>query len=500
MTIKIRDESAWAEQAEYVCARRLSKEEHTRKELPIGRAVAPLVLLDAMCIAFSMYVAYQLRFRILDYDALLLPSFYVNLALVSTPMWVLVFAMHGLYNASELFGGVKEYARVFNACTVGLVGLILYSFLVRHVDYEISRGWLATVWVLSATSVAWMRFGYRRLIYRLREQGYFTRRVLIVGANEEGQALAEQLQMWPRSGVQIVGFVHPGNPEEDSDDLPVLHDLNRLETWIEELKIEELIVVPTALRRQELLDVYRDWGTDEHVRIRLSSGLYELFTTGIEVNHIGFVPLVSLNQTRITGADALLKTALDYVGAFALIVGLSPLLLGIAAMIRLRSGKPVLHRRRVIGLHGHEFDAFKFRTMIPDADGYLESHPELKEEWKNNGKIQEDPRVTKVGRLLRSYSLDELPQLFNVLRGEMSLVGPRMITPEELTHFGRWKHNLLTVKPGMTGLWQVSGRADLGYEDRVRLDMAYIRNYTIWLDFRVLFNTLWVVVSRQGAY
>jgi exopolysaccharide biosynthesis polyprenyl glycosylphosphotransferase len=301
--------------------------------------------------------------------------------------------------------------------------------------------------------------------------------------------------------MHVVGFVDPGCPGEvDVEALPVLGGLDKLGTWIEHLKIEELVVVPTALHRQQLLDVYRDWGIDGRVRIRLSSGLYELFTTGIEVNQIGFVPLVSLNRTRITGVDALMKAALDYTGALAGVVLLAPVFLAIAALVRLTSPGPVFHRRRVIGLHGREFDAYKFRTMIPNADTYLEAHPDLREEWGQTGKIQDDPRVTDLGRFLRSYSLDELPQLFNVLSGEMSLVGPRMITPEELSHFKRWRHNLLTVKPGLTGLWQVGGRADLGYKERVRLDMTYIRNYTIWLDFRILFNTMWAVISQQGAY
>jgi lipopolysaccharide/colanic/teichoic acid biosynthesis glycosyltransferase len=138
--------------------------------------------------------------------------------------------------------------------------------------------------------------------------------------------------------------------------------------------------------------------------------------------------------------------------------------------------------------------------MIPDAEAYLEAHPELMEQWEKSGKIQDDPRITRVGRWLRRFSLDELPQLLNVLKGQMSLVGPRMITPGELRHFGRWRHNLLTVKPGLTGLWQVNGRSDLSYGDRVRLDMHYIRNYTVWTDLKLVFNTAWTVLKGRGAY
>ncbi|MBN1180521.1 MAG: exopolysaccharide biosynthesis polyprenyl glycosylphosphotransferase, partial [Anaerolineae bacterium] len=288
-------------------------------------------------------------------------------------------------------------------------------------------------------------------------------------------------------GTQIEGGKVLGRPE----------DLAQL---IDRLGVEELIVIPTALPRQVLLGLYRDWGTDERVSIRLSSGLYELFTTGVQVKELGCIPFVTLNRTRITGLDAVMKAALDYAGALVGVVVLAPLFAALALWVRLDSPGPAIYRRRVVGLYGRPFDAYKFRTMRVDADVYLEAHPELKAEWAREGKVRDDPRITRAGRVLRVWSLDELPQLFNVLKGEMSLVGPRMVTQVELDHFGHWQHNLLTVKPGLTGLWQVSGRADLSYAERVRLDMHYIRNYSIWLDVRLLFNTVSVFTKRRGAY
>jgi lipopolysaccharide/colanic/teichoic acid biosynthesis glycosyltransferase len=155
----------------------------------------------------------------------------------------------------------------------------------------------------------------------------------------------------------------------------------------------------------------------------------------------------------------------------------------------------------VLGIGGKGFDAFKFRSMKVNGEEILDAHPELRVELETTHKIKNDPRITNVGRFLRRTSLDELPQLFNVLLGQMSLVGPRMISPEEVKEYGYMQMNLLTVKPGMTGLWQVSGRSDLSYEDRVRLDMDYIRNYSIWLDMHILmFQTLPVVLKGRGAY
>ena len=160
----------------------------------------------------------------------------------------------------------------------------------------------------------------------------------------------------------------------------------------------------------------------------------------------------------------------------------------------------IIHRRRVMGMHGVEFNAFKFRTMHENGDEILEAFPELHEELEKNFKLKEDPRVTKMGQFLRKTSLDELPQLINVLRREMSLVGPRIITPAEVEKYEKWDINLMTVRPGITGLWQVSGRSDVTYEERVRLDMHYIRNWTIWLDIQLLFQTIPAVLRRRGAY
>jgi len=472
-----------------------------RARLSIFWAVAPLILLDAVCITLSLVAAYVFRFRLIPYHAPFSAIFYQRLIYIGVPMWLLIFAVHRLYHPDHLFGGLQEYAGVVNASTLGLVALILYSFLDRRTEYDISRGWLMMLWLFSVLTIIVTRFGYRRLIYRLREQGLFVRRAVVVGANEEGKVVADQLRSTPRAGIEVVGFIDPTlRLGSRVDGLTVLGRPEGLESVVERYGVEEIVVIPTALKRETLLDLYRDWGTDRRVRIRLSSGLYELFTTGVQVQEVGFIPLVSLNRTRITGIDAVLKTLLDYGGALIGVTLLSPLLLFIAVLVRLDSSGPIIYRRRVVGLGGKEFDAYKFRTMIPDADAYLEAHPELKREWEETGKILNDPRVTRLGRFLRRYSLDELPQLFNVLRGEMSLVGPRMITPAELRHFGRWRHNLLTVKPGMTGLWQISGRADLSYEERVRLDMYYIRNYTIWLDLKLLVNTFLVVVKGRGAY
>ena len=194
------------------------------------------------------------------------------------------------------------------------------------------------------------------------------------------------------------------------------------------------------------------------------------------------------------------KEMLDRVLAVALLVLMSPLLLIVCVLVAASSPGPVLHRRRVVGRHGVEFDAFKFRTMVADADAILQAQPELQRAFATNMKLRTDPRLTPLGALLRRASLDELPQLLNVAAGHMSLVGPRMIAPEEMPKFGDALATRLAVKPGLTGLWQISGRQELAYADRVRLDLHYIEHWSLWLDLAILVRTIPAVLSMRGAY
>jgi len=193
------------------------------------------------------------------------------------------------------------------------------------------------------------------------------------------------------------------------------------------------------------------------------------------------------------------KRAIDLVGSAVLIALLSPLFLGVACLIFVTDGVPVIYRRRVIGPRG-EFDAYKFRTMIRDADAVLAANAELSEAFTRQFKLRSDPRVTRIGAWLRKYSLDELPQLVNVLKGEMSLVGPRMITSAELQKYVPHEALLLTVKPGITGYWQVEGRQEVSYTERVRMDVYYITNWSYWLDLKILLRTPSKILRAQGAY
>ncbi len=199
-------------------------------------------------------------------------------------------------------------------------------------------------------------------------------------------------------------------------------------------------------------------------------------------------------------SDEFWKRLLDVVGAVAGLILLSPVFLIAAIAVKLDTPGPVIYRRRVMARGGGEFDAYKFRTMVVNGDEVLAAHPELLARWQREQKLENDPRVTRVGKWLRKFSIDELPQLVNVLRGEMSLVGPRMIAPVEMAHFGEYAQERLSVKPGLTGLWQIAGRADLPYEQRLIYDIRYVRTRNLWMDIKIIFLTIPAVLFGRGAY
>jgi exopolysaccharide biosynthesis polyprenyl glycosylphosphotransferase len=335
----------------------------------------------------------------------------------------------------------------------------------------------------------------------MRNRGHFLSPTLVVGANNEGRAITEQFRNWGTSGLNIIGFIDetlsPGNKVDHN--YSILGGLQDLDRIVEENEIEEIIIAPTSLTRDQLLCIFQDYSTSPDVKLRLSSGLLR-YNHGLRVKEIAFVPLIELKEGRISGMEAFLKFLLDYGLTIPVLVLTLPILLIISIAIKIDSPGPIIFRRRVMGLNGIQFNAFKFRTMCLEANEILNEHPDLQAELAENFKLKDDPRVTRVGAFLRKWSLDELPQLINVIFGQMSLVGPRMISPPEMEKYGHWGMNLLTVRPGITGMWQVSGRSDVTYEDRVRLDMYYIRNWTVWLDIFLLYKTPLAVIQKKGAY
>lgn len=467
--------------------------------------ILSLIINDMLMTGLALYLAYWVRFK-LDIPIFKLDvnpefSYYQRLSLlIITPLWMVLFASNGLYSRRNLLGGIEEYSLVFRTSSTGLLLVIIAGFL--EPDFILARGWVLLAWLFVFLLVGSGRFGLRRVVYRLRKRGYFLTPALIIGANKEACSIAKQLVSWRTSGLNVLGFVDENLPlgTRIYHHLYAVGDLSHLDYLLKKYKVGELIIATSALSRENVLAIFRKYGLIEGLDVHLSSGLYELITTTVDIRETAYVPLVRVNKVRLKGLDLLQKLLLDYSLTSVALILLFPLFFMIGLAVKLDSQGPIIHRRRVMGLNGRTFDAYKFRTMYVNGNEILAEHPDLQLELSQNHKLKNDPRVTHVGRILRKFSLDELPQFFNILKRDMSLVGPRIIAPDEMSMYDHWSMNLLTIPPGITGQWQVSGRSDISYEERVRLDMHYIRNWTIWLDLQIIFRTIPAVLKGRGAY
>jgi exopolysaccharide biosynthesis polyprenyl glycosylphosphotransferase len=474
-----------------------------------------VVLGDSLGLLCGFGLAYLLRFANpwLPYSQAYAPAEYLALILQMVPLGLLVFATGGLYSRPVLLTGNRELRGVVAGCSVATLALVVLAFSLAHDSDPISRGFLVLAWIGASVMVCSGRVASRLFVTRLRTRGHLLRPALVLGTRPRAAALAAQLAGEPRSGLRIVGWVADPTSAECTPDCaadraadlpPFLGTTSKLVELVELRAVAEVVIVPDGLAERVVGELVRELTAHTTAEIRLVSGLYELLTTGVRVEHVAGMTLLTLNRVRLSPQEQALKQALD----LALLVLLVPLwvpLLAVAAIaVRLDGPGPLLHRRRVLGLHGRPFTALKFRTMRVDADTQLErllcSDMVARREFEQTRKLRQDPRITPAGHWLRRFSLDELAQLLNVLRGQMSFVGPRITAPEEALLYEPWSLNPLTVKPGLTGPWQVMGRGELPYEARVQLSMEYIRNYSLWADLQILLKTVPAVLSGRGAF
>ena len=432
---------------------------------------------------------------------------------LSLPAWVVAAKLYGLYDRDEEgtdHSTPDEFVRIFHLLTVCTFLLYAVSLLSDWFNPEFSK--LLLFWVLGIASTVASRSVART--YCRRHISYL-QNTIIVGAGDAGQALARKLLSHSEYGLNLVGFVD-SNPKERGQGLrhlTILGDLSDLVEVVELLDVERVIVAFTNDPLEELLSSIRSL-RDKDVQIDIVPRLFDNLGPSISIHAIEGIPLISLPPTKLPISSMFMKRGLDIVVSAILLVALSPLLVLVAAVVGLSSAGPVFYRHTRVGRGGEPLRLLKFRTMYIDAcrgeeyggdlaeDEFarLMADSRLRDEFERTFKLQDDPRVTRVGNLLRRTSLDELPQLWNVFRGDISLVGPRALTAEELErYYGSAAESILVVRPGVTGYWQINGRSNLQYEDRVRLDLAYIGGWSLALDLTILARTLRVVFAQKSA-
>ncbi|WP_425277000.1 undecaprenyl-phosphate galactose phosphotransferase WbaP [Meiothermus ruber] len=462
---------------------------------PSSALTSALLLTSDVCTTvLTMGLAIWLRYL---WDRSLLWDLYVDLwpALLLFP---LAYALAGLYGVG--IAPPEELRRLSYSTSLVFVILGAATFMYKAgADY--SRGAFVFAWGLALVLVPLGRALVRELFAR---RPWWGAAVLVLGAGKTGEEVVRALQKQPGLGLKPIALLDddPAKQGRAIGGVPVLGGLERAREFAL-TGVRHAIIAMPGVPRDRLLELLETHGgTFPH--LILIPDLFGFSSLWLTARDLGGVLGLELRQRLLLPGPRLVKRAIDIalVITFALPVALVLAVIGL--LIRLDSPGSVLYSQWRVGLSANRFRAWKFRSMVRDADRllaeYLQRYPELKAEWEHDQKLKNDPRVTRVGRFLRKTSLDELPQLWNVLKGEMSLVGPRPIVDDEIKRYGSHFSLYTRVRPGLTGLWQVSGRNDTTYAERVAMDIYYVRNWSPWLDLYILARTVWVVLFGKGAY
>jgi exopolysaccharide biosynthesis polyprenyl glycosylphosphotransferase len=414
--------------------------------------------------------------------------------------WVVVLWLMGLYRLSARWS-LRAEARDIARATILAVALTLSTLFIFHQD-DVSRVFLAILFIVQPALTLAGRALLRSWFNTVRRRGLNVSYMLIAGTGKLAQSFADSVESRPALGIRVIGHLTvPSQPRGTTDghqvSRPILGSIDDMGTVFRTQIIDEVAVcLPPA--SQSYLEPIIAMAADEGKTVRVPSDPdLEVLALAVQEEFEGFVVRSVVHDTR-RELELAIKRVLDFAGAAAALVVLSPLLLVTAAVIKLKEGSPVLFRQTRVGLHGRTFTIYKFRTMVPNAE---ERYQEVADQSDTGGaafKMHDDPRVTGLGRFLRRSSIDELPQLINVLSGDMSLVGPRPAPPREVDQYDIWHRRRLSMRPGMTGLWQVNTALDEHFDKRAELDLRYIDQWSLLLDLGILARTVPAILSRQG--
>lgn len=456
---------------------------------------APLVAADVIGLMLAVYISVMIRLAL---GGQFEPVLYWNL----WPLLAMVVVMYGL---ARLYPGVglspvEELRRLCLTTTLFYFALAAVIFLFRE-GTTYSRGIFLMAWPLSMAGVWLARITVKRLVAPRPWWGF---PVIVMGAGRTGALVIRTLNRQPGLGLKPIAVLDDDpNKQGTLESVPVVGNLAIAPFVARDRNVSYAIVAMPGVPREKLLAILERYGhTFPHLLV--IPDLFGLSSLWVGATDMGGILGLEIRQRLLLYGPRLTKTILDC--SLTLLLGLValPLFLMIMVAVKLDSPGPIFYGHYRLGRRGRPFTAWKFRSMVTNADAVLKQHlienHLLREEWERERKLKSDPRITRVGRFLRRTSLDELPQLWNVLRGEMSLVGPRPIVDEEIAYYEDKFELYKRVHPGITGLWQVSGRNDVTYAERVNLDAYYVRNWSVWLDIYILLRTIWVVIIGDGAY
>jgi exopolysaccharide biosynthesis polyprenyl glycosylphosphotransferase len=452
------------------------------------------VLIDGLCALVAGLLAYAIRFDDLGNRFL-----YLLTSIVLLPAaWVAIIAMLDGYDVRFIGVGSDEFRRILNGGLMITAGVAIISYAAKA---DLARGYVLVAFPTLTILDLICRYALRRNLHRLRMLGQCMQKVVVVGYPDVVADLTTFLRREAYHGLSVVAacLAGPGS-DTDVNGIPVVYGLDDVPNVVDAFGADTVAVLScpemSGIRLRQLAWELEKTGTS----LCVAPALLDVAGPRTSIRAAAGLPLMYMDHPEFTGVPRLLKAVFDRTVAVAVLLVLSPLMAGIAMAIKLSDGGPALFTQVRVGMDGHTFRIYKFRTMVADAERQKTQLLSLNETGGVLFKIRADPRVTRVGGWLRRWSLDELPQLFNVLNGDMSLVGPRPALPEEAELYGDHIRRRLAVRPGITGLWQVNGRSDLPWEEAVRLDLRYVENWSFMLDLQILWKTWSAVGSGTGAY
>ncbi len=462
------------------------------------------LIVDILLINVAFMVAYWLRyslqlFRSVDPANNVPYMVYLPLVGLLTVVLVLSNRREGAYDVRRGHPLVDEIYGVINATTTAIMLLVVLVFFYRRLFYSRIIFIYAGLMIVLLLGLA--RIVRNAVLSRLRQAGQGVDRVLIIGAGETGRTVIRNLIAQPDLGYRVIGFLDddPLKSTTDLGPIKALGAIDNLPEAIRENMIDQVIITLPWQYHRKVVRLVID-SEQAGVRARVVPDMFQLSMGGADIEDLNGIPLISVKETTLTGWNLTLKRAVDLALAALAVTLLAPLWLVVALAIKLDSPGPVFFRQPRAGRLGKPFTVYKFRSMYQDAEAQLEKLRQKNEAAGPMFKIREDPRRTRVGRFIRKTSIDELPQLINVLRGEMSWVGPRPALLSEVAQYQDWHRKRLEVQPGMTGLWQVSGRSDLTFDEMVMLDIYYAENWSLGLDIQIMLRTVPQVLFGDGAY
>jgi exopolysaccharide biosynthesis polyprenyl glycosylphosphotransferase len=429
-------------------------------------------------------------------------SWEVALFLLSLPFWVVLFRLHSLYDRDgerSDHSTVDDVVGVFHVVTIGTWSFLAVTYLSGLPHPTLPR--LIVFWLTALAVVPLLRAAVR---FVGRRHAAYVQNVIIVGSGQVARLLASKIRQHPEYGLTVVGFVdRDGGASLNGDGrLPLIGETDDLPDLVRSCGADRVVITFSSESAEETLDVVRRL-QDTNVQVDIVPRMFEVLGTNAQLHTIEGMPMVGLPVPRLSASSRLLKRSLDLAGAVGGLIVLGPLFLLISAWIKLDSRGPVFFRQVRMGARDRTFRVFKFRTMVNDAERRKSEVAHLN--MHRNGdsrmfKIPNDPRVTRPGAFLRRTRIDELPQLLNVIRGEMSLVGPRPLILDEDKYVQRWARRRLKLKPGMTGLWQVLGASDIPFDEMTKLDYLYVTNWSLREDLRLIMLTLPALARARAAY